>query len=332
MYTRAQAVDFWYEFDQRFLFASPPEVMDAYAAAFPDGRIDAIVDLVRDTPPGGLADAAAARAAGILTLAQLQLELIDRFFPDPADLQRAYEDFGQGVLIDSPTRRPPSQLIHMMNGAPDDWVGYHRWHAFARCAHALAPVSERWDTVDKFVALAWAIQSEADPKVDDPTNPGLTELRLNVLRAGWLNLDTAARDAAFLDYTGQFGTVDFQGSVRAPRLADFLYKRVTQLLAKAASASHPMHGGKGRFWTASEPEFLTLRVYGNNLIADPGPERGRRSALVQVLRGELPGFPRMPLNRPPMSPADIAFITTWIDLLDLLSAEAADPEQVLVLT
>ena len=33
MYTRAQAVDFWYEFDQRFLFASPPEVIAAYAVA-----------------------------------------------------------------------------------------------------------------------------------------------------------------------------------------------------------------------------------------------------------------------------------------------------------
>lgn len=33
MYTRAQAADFWYEFDQRFLFASPLEVIAASAVA-----------------------------------------------------------------------------------------------------------------------------------------------------------------------------------------------------------------------------------------------------------------------------------------------------------
>ena len=144
---------------------------------------------MRDTSPVDLATALTDRAAGIETLSRLQLEMMDQFFADDDELQRAFEDFGQGVLIDTPYRRPPTQLIHMMNGTPDDWVGYHRWHAFARCANAIGVTPMRWDQINKFVGLAWAIQSEANPRVDDATNPGLGEQRLNVLRAGWLNLD-----------------------------------------------------------------------------------------------------------------------------------------------
>jgi hypothetical protein len=36
--------------------------------------------------------------------------------------------------------------------------------------------------------------------------------------------------------------------------------------------------------------------------------------MIKILKGELPGFPRMPLNGPPyMSDENIKFIQDWID-------------------
>ena len=37
MYTRAQAIEFWYEFDQLFLFDRTPEVNEALSIAYPNG-------------------------------------------------------------------------------------------------------------------------------------------------------------------------------------------------------------------------------------------------------------------------------------------------------
>ena len=49
-------------------------------------------------------------------------------------------------------------------------------------------------------------------------------------------------------------------------------------------------------------------VFGHQLIADPGPDRGARSALAKVLKGTLPAVPRMPLNQPPLSSDQIQYI------------------------
>ena len=63
---------------------------------------------------------------------------------------------------------------------------------------------------------------------------------------------------------------------------------------------------------------MTISVYGVQLIASPGSNRGARSGLIQALKGVPPfgvggDFPRMPLNKLPVSDPDIAFIQNWID-------------------
>ena len=82
----------------------------------------------------------------------------------------------------------------------------------------------------------------------------------------------------------------------------------------AVTRSPFIHAGQGRFWLLPLNEFLALPpIYGQQLIADPGPDRGARSALVGILKNELPDFPQMPLNRPPVAENNIQYIRDWID-------------------
>ena len=215
-YTRELATNFWFEFDQTFLFNPPVEVQRAFRLAYPDGDLDSLVDVVRDTDRSNLTTTVASRSSGLLELARIELKVVDKYFNNDDDLQLAFEDFGQGVLFDSLNPRPPGRRVHMMDGSPDDWVGYHRWHAFIRSAVASGADAVRWDAIDRMVALAWAIQSEADPGVDFPANPGLPISRLNLLRSGWMATDIGTLDLAFLDYQGHFGKSDFLGTLRAP--------------------------------------------------------------------------------------------------------------------
>jgi tyrosinase len=105
------------------------------------------------------------------------------------------------------------------------------------------------------------------------------------------------------------------------------FEHVQQILANAAAGAFPNHDGNGRFWELALDDFQALTIYGVQLIADPGPNRGRDSGLVRALRGESPFdgtlFQRMPLGRPPVSPADIQFIEDWIDA-DLPNEEIGD--------
>ena len=92
------------------------------------------------------------------------------------------------------------------------------------------------------------------------------------------------------------------------------YADIQTLLETAAGPrTRPMHGGAKRFWMLPHAEFVTSSIYGVDLIAPPGADRGERSPLVRILRGTQPNFPRMPLNRPPMPDTQIATIARWID-------------------
>src|SRR3989338_792987 len=137
-YTQKQAMDFWYEFDQTFLFDRTPEVNRAFGLLFHrrgGGLMDQIVDLARDHSGVNLAEQFDEQEKqGLLKLAEIQLRIMEKYFPNLDGLQEAFEDFGQGVLLDTPDRRLEGSLIHMMDGKFSDnsCVGYHRWHAFIK--------------------------------------------------------------------------------------------------------------------------------------------------------------------------------------------------------
>ena len=118
-------------------------------------------------------------------LASKQLEimtrnfLLDEKFSNIDPLQRAFEDFGQGVLydrdhdnertwklpsgrphIDPNTGNPMIFRIHIM----DSYGSYKWWHSFIR-AYALSIKDiNKWLAIDKLVALSYLIFSAVKPK------------------------------------------------------------------------------------------------------------------------------------------------------------------------
>jgi len=82
------------------------------------------------------------------------------------------------------------------SGPANPPIGYHRWHALLRAMTLLGIDADRWNALDRLVALAWAIHAEAQP-VQDAHNPPLPEARLAALRAHWLALGPDQLDAAF---------------------------------------------------------------------------------------------------------------------------------------
>ncbi|MEJ0037748.1 MAG: hypothetical protein WDO68_17020 [Gammaproteobacteria bacterium] len=332
-YTRERGMNFWFDFDQQTLWSRIPELQAAFGEIFskiPGPALTNIVDLFRGTVSAGtypqaFADTVKTAANGFLKCAEIQLRVIDQHFPGDRDSVRlAFEDFGQGVLYDPRRAANPmyrTHIIHMMDGSPSDWVGFHRWHAFIRAQIACGAPSDRWLHLLRCVALAWSIQTEADPKVDQPGNAGLSPARLAAHRAFWDRATEDDIDSAF-----------FQNHFQAPRIADsggvmafaaggaelVGFETVRKLLDSAVAGGEPFHDDKGRFWELPLDALLAIKaIYGVRPIAEAGPNRGARSGIILALKGQPPfgpgGMPRMPLNRTPMADNDIAVIEKWID-------------------
>ena len=154
-------MDFWYEFDDYFLFHRPSDIDDATNKLDPYGN------------------------------------LRNRFYYYQ---ENAFELFAQGLLFDNGLdntglpRRPAGDKIHMMDSSVE---GYVVWHAFVRAVVILDATSDkdRWLEIDRYIALAAAILSALitsgkEPiQSDDPTrNRRINTTLLEELRAHWLNL------------------------------------------------------------------------------------------------------------------------------------------------
>lgn len=193
--------EFWYELDDHFLFSvdQHPEVLEAYATIqMPDGITNLRLEhRANGTYPDGFLAAVTPMRDALELLSTQQLEIFDRHLgSDPELTQRAFEDFGQGTHFDD--RRPDGAKVHMMDssGPTNPAVGFHRWHAIIRAQVLLGIDAERWTEIDRYVGLAWAIQSEAQP-VQDTHNPGLAADRLETLRKRWLARTPEEIDDAF---------------------------------------------------------------------------------------------------------------------------------------
>jgi tyrosinase len=88
---------------------------------------------------------------------------------------------------------------------------------------------------------------------------------------------------------------------------------VRRILDSATGTGNPFHQGKRRFWNLPRDQFVNATVYNERVIVVGDPDQ---SALIKALRGTAPfdgtKFPRMPIGRPPVADADIAFIAQWI--------------------
>jgi hypothetical protein len=215
-YSRDMANNFWYMLDDFSAFRRTLEVDQAISKLFSyDFNLYECYEhhWEKKTFPNGFKEEISRKTGlqeSIVLLAEGQLKIMKQFLHDDPEIElRAFEDYGQGVLFDE--RRFKTQKIHKMNGgAFPGWdpkvfppKGYHYWHAFIRSYVLLEGESDRWLRIDRYVGLAWAIQSLLKPYNDvgtNPNNPELPERCLEQLRKVWLNKSFSELDAAFETY------------------------------------------------------------------------------------------------------------------------------------
>jgi len=141
-------------------------------------------------------------------MAKTQVDSIEAYLSsDWTYIQAAFEDFGQGTLLDTdPQRQANNDSIHIMDiQGSEPPVGYHRWHASIRAIQLLKiGDSSWWEQLDQFLGLAWAIQSFARPKQQSTVNPPISDTNLKALRDSWLSLSPERRDRQY-DLTGDVG-------------------------------------------------------------------------------------------------------------------------------
>jgi len=325
-YTRQGGIEFWFDFDNQALWNRSDEFVDlirrAYRSIGDPSALAARFALSYASPdhPAPFVAAIAPAGDAFAGLFEAQQRIFDQHFADPDDLTQAFVDFGQGVLFDDRPPRSRNHFVHMMDGTPDTWIGWHRWHAAIRAAMLSGAPEDRCLAMLRRVGLSWAIQTEADPRIDARDNPGLAQGRIAELRSHWLNLSTEALDDAFVNNKHRAPrrapARDAQLAALNPDITTH-YARVTEILERAATDGDPDHSGWGRFWTLPLEEFMVIdEVHRNVLIAPPGADRGANSNLVKILKGlavTSGNLPQMPLDRPPLSESDIAYIERWID-------------------
>jgi hypothetical protein len=118
VYSRQLGTNFWYEFDNFFLWDERQDILKARGNISDLDRIckehkingtypiDYITEIKQDTD----------RISSIIFLAQKQLDIINNTFGDDIESQqRTFEDFGQGILFDDRLPRPVNNRIHMMD-------------------------------------------------------------------------------------------------------------------------------------------------------------------------------------------------------------------------
>lgn len=196
--------DFWYHFDNFFLFKKSDSIDRALDRVKP---YEQLVDLFyyhqsmgslntgyrTDLEKVGITEE-------IKLLANSQIDLFDKYFQgDPTSERTAFELFSQGLLFDNEMddnglpRRRAGTKIHMMDSSV---TGFVVWHAFIKAVMVLGfdPRTERWLQIDRYIALAAAIlsalikngrapQQTLEPNVNQP----LDDQTIGQLRTYWLN-------------------------------------------------------------------------------------------------------------------------------------------------
>jgi hypothetical protein len=129
---------------------------------------------------------------GIIELANDQSRIITHHL-DLSEIQQAFELFGQGVIFDE--RRGS---VHKMDGRfPRDLVGYRRWHGFIRATVVVAEDPDFWLKVDRYLLLAYLLQSKLQPLDTKHDNPFVDKETLTEYQSGCMSLGMKTLDEAF---------------------------------------------------------------------------------------------------------------------------------------
>jgi hypothetical protein len=206
-YSQQLANDFWYEFDNTFFWRLEDIMNTAIENA---GEIDILYDAHRTNgtyPVNYVAELKQDnnRVDAILFVAQKQFDIIIKYFhEDVQSQQRAFEDFGQGVLYDNRPPRSKVRRIHMMD---ENHSGYRFWHIFIRTAVLLTidvdtNILDRWLSIDRHIGLASEIHfkqhpSQSDANGQNPMNHEIDPDLLMQLQDKWLKCTFSQLDDLF---------------------------------------------------------------------------------------------------------------------------------------
>ena len=164
VYSRQLGNNFWYEFDNFFLWDERQDVLKAFGNISDLDRI-CKEHKINDTYPIDFINEVRQdeqRVNSIIFLARKQLDIINKSFGnDIENQQRAFEDFGQGILFDDRSPRPLNNRVHMMDEGQFD---FYRWHTLIRTAVLLNQDPQRWLTVNRHVGLACSIDAVQRPR------------------------------------------------------------------------------------------------------------------------------------------------------------------------
>jgi hypothetical protein len=202
VYFRQLGSNFWYEFDNFFLWDERQDVLNAFGdisdldRIFKEHKINGTypLDFINEVKQDEQ------RVNSVVFLGQKQLDIINKIFGNDIESeQRAFEDFGQGLLYDDRSPRPVNNRVHMMD---EGQFGFYRWHTFIRTAVLLNQDPQGWLHVDRHVGLACAIDSIQHPSqsTNDGNNPNNSEIStemLDKLRSSWLHLSFEELDCEF---------------------------------------------------------------------------------------------------------------------------------------
>lgn len=221
-YTQQLASDFFFDFDNYFLWQSSqhPEIQQAYGQAFGADGIDGFYNQFRKkrkngTFPQALVNYFSARKTAIDLIANKQIDMLNSHFQNDIDNERlAFIDFGQGVLYDH--RRATNDykngteyfVIHTMDAQYDPSgyippIGYHRWYGFIRVYCLLNNINDgRVLEMARNITLGWQIQSKLKPRGTssdgtNPNNPPMDSTELQNLKAQTSILTFAELDNLF---------------------------------------------------------------------------------------------------------------------------------------
>ena len=160
-YTHEIGRAFWYEFDKATKYNNDFMTVVSGAGGF-DVQDDFHTTRQDGSYPAGFSQKFLSRRNDWIRIADIQTTTINnKLGADWSDIQAAFEDFGQGTLLDNdPARRAGNDSIHMMDvqSAADPPVGYHRWHASIRVIQLLNIGDQAWwENLDRMVGFAWGI-------------------------------------------------------------------------------------------------------------------------------------------------------------------------------
>ena len=201
-YSRQLGNNFWYEFDNFFLWDERQDVLKAFGNISDLDRI-CKEHKINDTYPIDFMKEVRRdeqRVNSIIFLAQKQLDIINKSFGnDIESQQRAFEDFGQGILFDDRSPRPLNNRVHMMD---EGQFGFYRWHTLVRTTVLLNQDPQKLLNVNRHIGLAGAIDSKQRPRqsMNDGKNPNNSEISteiLDALRSFWLTLSFEELDTEF---------------------------------------------------------------------------------------------------------------------------------------